>query len=298
LKKIDQIIEPTSIDTELIIRDLKQNPYIKSFGGKHKLKIGDIRSNLSTFLAFVDKKELCKDCPGLDKCNQNIRGQEPVLAYIDNEVELLYQDCEYSVKEKEEKAIYLNFKCHSFTPQQIKQEDIYQTEERKHLITRVLYFINNYPKNKNLKGLYIHGPFGCGKTFLMNYMALQMVKNGYHVYFAYYPDLVRKIKSAIGTNEFEQMIEEMKATDILILDDLGGESNTSFIRDEVLGAVLQARMNDNKPVFFTSNLSKEDLREHLATTKTNIERIKAERIIARICSLADIIALEDKNYRT
>ncbi|MGI6759689.1 MAG: primosomal protein DnaI [Bacilli bacterium] len=297
MKKIDQIIEPESIDTELIIRDLKKDPHIISFIKKHQLKIQDIRENLPILLAYVDKLEQCLNCPGLDRCTQNIRGQEPVLAYEDGEVELLYQDCAYSLKEKEEKAVYLNFKTHSFTPRPIKLEDVYQNPPREKLMKHVLNFIKSYPRGEKIKGIYAYGPFGSGKTFIMNFLANEMVKSGYQVFFAYYPDLVRKIKSSIGTSNFEVIVEEMKNVDILVLDDLGGESNNSFIRDEVLGAVLQARMNDNKPVFFTSNLSKEDLREHLATTKTNIERIKAERIIERICSLADFIAFEDKNYR-
>lgn len=297
MKKLDQIIEPVRVETENLIRTLKENPNVSSFLKENKLTEQDLRDNLTTFLAFVDKKEECTHCQGLASCTQNIRGNQPVLAYEDTVINLLYQDCGYSLANQAEKAKYRNFKTHSYTPKQISLEDIYRNGDRQELLLHVIDFTKKYPRGEKTKGVYVYGPFGSGKTFIMNYLAMQMALSGYQVFFAYYPDLVRKIKSMITNNDFESIVEEMKEVDILILDDLGGESNTSFIRDEILGPVLQSRMENKKPVFITSNLSDKDLLEHLANTKTNIEIIKASRIIERIRALADIVYLNDQNYR-
>ena len=38
-----------------------------------------------------------------------------------------------------------------------------------------------------------------------------------------------------------------------MLDDIGSESMTSWMRDEVLGRILNYRMHKGLPTFFTSN---------------------------------------------
>ena len=48
---------------------------------------------------------------------------------------------------------------------------------------------------------------------------------------------------------------------VLMLDDLGAESMTSWGRDEVLGTILQFRMLESLPTFFTSNFDFKELAE-------------------------------------
>ena len=82
-----------------------------------------------------------------------------------------------------------------------------------------------------------------------------------------------------------------------MLDDIGGENNTSYIRDEILGPILQYRMVAKKPVFFTSNFSIEDLRKHLKETKEGIDDIKGDRIVERIRQLTSETYLAGENLR-
>jgi len=50
----------------------------------------------------------------------------------------------------------------------------------------------------------------------------------------------------------------------LILDDIGAESISEWVRDEVLGAILQYRMSENLPTCYTSNFDYELLEQYLA----------------------------------
>ena len=45
-------------------------------------------------------------------------------------------------------------------------------------------------------------------------------------------------------------------------------------RDEILGTILQYRMDNNLTTFFTSNLNIEELEEHLKTTNKSIDKYK------------------------
>ena len=53
----------------------------------------------------------------------------------------------------------------------------------------------------------------------------------------------------------EDINDEVKKTEVLVLDDIGAESNNDWIRDNILQVILQYRMQENLPTFFTSNLT-------------------------------------------
>jgi primosomal protein DnaI len=87
------------------------------------------------------------------------------------------------------------------------------------------------------------------------------------------------------------MIRKLKQTDVLMFDDIGGENPSTWIRDEILGPILQHRLLDHKPTFFSSNLAQKELVKVLLTNNQTAERMKAARIGLRIESLSDEIKL-------
>jgi primosomal protein DnaI len=129
-------------------------------------------------------------------------------------------------------------------------------------------------------------------------MANELAKIGHQVYFAYYPDLARELKSAIGDGSLEDKIQELKQTEILMLDDIGGEYFSEFIRDEVLGPILQHRLLDSKPTFFTSNLSYTDLAKSLRKTDNNLEVVSSFRIAERIKRMTVEFLLTEKPHNS
>ena len=90
----------------------------------------------------------------------------------------------------------------------------------------------------------------------------------------------------------------LKSIDVLMLDDLGSENMTPWLRDEILGPVLNYRILEGKPVFISTNLSYNDLKAHLAIDKNPANAIKAERLLSRLQGLIRNIDMNDsKNYR-
>ena len=157
---------------------------------------------------------------------------------------------------------------------------------------------NMYLDNKPIsKGLYLHGSHGSGKTYLLAYIADKVSNEGKDVLFMFYPDLVRKMKSLVGTDKFEKALDELKTVDVLMLDDFGAETCTAFVRDDILSPVLQERMNNNLPTFMTSNLDDKSLIEHLSETSKSSDLVRATRIRARMQALMDFVELSGTNYR-
>ena len=86
-------------------------------------------------------------------------------------------------------------------------------------------------------------------------------------------------------------------TPLLLIDDIGAEKVTSWARDEILGTILQSRMNNLLPTFFTSNLNIQELETHLSLINESEDKVKARRIIERIQQLTDDMELISVNRR-
>ena len=93
------------------------------------------------------------------------------------------------------------------------------------------------------------------------------------------------------------MFEEVMTTPLLLLDDIGAEYLTSWARDEILGTILQYRMDEELPTFFTSNLDLKQLEAHFANTSSGKEEIKARRMIERIKDLTNPFELVGESNR-
>ena len=89
----------------------------------------------------------------------------------------------------------------------------------------------------------------------------------------------------------ENKLTEDKTIEILMLDDIGGESPSQWVRDEILGPILQHRLLDEKPTFFSSNVAQKELMTLMTLNNQKAEMMKAARIDARIQSLSDEIEM-------
>ena len=112
----------------------------------------------------------------------------------------------------------------------------------------------------------------------------------------YYPELLRSLKSSFGS-DYEEKYEYIKKAPLLLLDDIGAENTTAWSRDEVLGPLLQYRMEEHLPTFFTSNFTLAELEKNLSITANGSEQVKAKRIIERIKQLTVDLSLNSKNRR-
>ncbi len=174
----------------------------------------------------------------------------------------------------------------------------YDTPARQALMAEVLNFVEEYQTSPyQAKGLYIVGPFGVGKTFLLGALANELVKQDVGVTMLHYPTFTTEIKGTISLNTTQSTLNSIKKVPILMLDDIGAESNSAWLRDEVLAVILEYRMKESLATFFTSNFSMSDLQVHLAESRDGNERVKANRLMERVRFLAKEVTLQGKNRR-
>ena len=106
------------------------------------------------------------------------------------------------------------------------------------------------------------------------------------------------MKAAIADNSVMDKLDIIKKSEVLMLDDIGADINSTWVRDEVLGVILQYRMQEELPTFFSSNLNFQELEEHFRVgNRGEDEPVKAKRLMERVRYLSKEVHMTGKNRR-
>lgn len=236
----------------------------------------------------------CSNCQGLFMCQNKLSGHVLYPSVDEDSIKFIYTPCKY--QKKQDKALQeKNDSLNELKNARMKDIDT-SDKNRLKLVKWLKEFYDNYEKVNTLKGLYLHGSFGSGKTYLIAALLNELeTKKKAITEIVYVPELLRNMKEDFSL--IEDKMRYLQNVDILLLDDIGAENVTPWGRDEILGTILQYRMNNKLTTFFTSNYTIEELEAHLAVTKNAEDKVKAKRIIERIKQLTEDIELISINRR-
>ena len=255
----------------------------------------------SKLMESTEELNNCRECSGLPMCKNRVKGFV-YYPHVQENKHIIFDSiaCKYMqkvFKEESESCDYYEIPD-ALKHASMKDIDI-KDANRVKTIKWLKTFYDTYQDNPHQKGLYLTGSFGSGKTYLTYAMLNELAKKGVDITVVYYPELLRSLKETFGNPEsdFAGRMNKLKRVSILFLDDIGAESVTPWARDEILGTILQYRMDEKLPTFFTSNLNLEELETHLSQTKGSVDKVKARRIIERIKLLTEQVELISKNRR-
>ena len=236
----------------------------------------------------------CQNCLGLSTCKNAYNGHVKMPKKENNQVYFTYLPCKYLKKRYEEENIK-NQKLKEQVLARMKDID-FSDKKRAKVIKWLDEFFENFNFKESPKGLYLYGNFGCGKTFLISALLNELkYQKQVNCEIVYFPELLRTLKN--DWDLYEDKINLYEKVDILCIDDIGAEKVSDWGRDEVLGTILQTRMNQNKTTFFTSNLSLEELESHFKASNSVDDKLKSRRIMERIKQLSIPMELISENKR-
>lgn len=266
-------------------------------------KLNASEEQLMKYTSFLEESACeyanCQNCKNIFECKNKVKGHAYLPKIEGRRIAFNYKACKYQEKLSADNAFKKNITLYQ-TPAGIldaRIDEIYSKDATRYDVLEYLIdFKNNYPNVK--KGLYLHGTFGAGKSYLVSAIFCELAKKGYKSTIIFWPEFLRDIKSYFGyDNEYRNMINKIKNTPLLFIDDIGAENVTSWSRDEILCTILQYRMDNKLCTFFTSNLTIDDLENHLSITKEGNEIVKARRITERIKQLTIDMELISENLR-
>ncbi len=260
---------------------------------KLRINENDAKKNTIKLNDTIEELNHCKNCSSLYECRNKVKGFVYLPEKKESNLYFSYIPCKYKKKARIEQNLKENSQN---VLGNARLKDVKITKNRTSIIKWIKDYYDKYNPYKTTKGLYLHGNFGTGKSFLVAALLNEIkIKYGVRTEIVYFPELLRKLKDDL--NLVGDKVYYLENVDILMLDDIGAEKVTEWGRDEILGTILQTRMNKGMPTFFTSNLNILELEKHLSITKDNEDKVKAQRIIERIKFLTDDIELLGNNYR-
>ena len=305
MQKVSDKLKSNNLDNllEEAYDEALKDEIFKEFVSKLKIK----REILKKYTSLLEESSIeyhnCKNCPGLAACQNKISGYAKLPKLNGDGLEFAYKPCKYKKKFDKEEKLHSNTMLFN-VPKEIKEasfKNIYKTDKKRYsTIIWLTEFIKQYKQDIHQKGLYLCGNFGSGKTYLIAATFNELAKDGVKSAIVFWPEFLNSLKASFNSDiksEFKNKYNYVKKVPLLLIDDLGAESVTPWARDEILCPLLQYRMDEKLPTFFTSNLNLETLENHLAITSKGDEIIKAGRIISRIKQLTEYQELISKNLR-
>lgn len=287
---------------EMQRRETLNNPDVQAFLESHEEEITAdmINKSLIKLFDYAQQSKECNQCPSLEGCKNIMKGYHPRLVIERGSIDLHYDKCPRKVmddeKRKNEKLIQS-----LYVPSDILHasfDSIYKDDDRIDAVQKAASFLMSYRPDSKQKGLYFFGKFGVGKSFLLGAIANELAKKKVSSMIVYVPEFLREMKSSIADSTLNDKIAAIKKVPVLMFDDIGAETMSSWTRDEVLGPILQYRMLESLPTFFTSNFDFHELEHHLSySQRGEEEKMKARRIMERIKYLAEPVLVEGPNRR-
>jgi primosomal protein DnaI len=283
--------------------EILQHPDIKAFFMEHQGEINQemIEKSMAKLFEYTGQSKDCSECSSVEGCVNIIKGYQPKLVLSRNSIEIQYEPCQKKIIEDEKrknerliKSLYVPKDILNATFDDFNQD----SDSRLDAINKAISFVMNFDLKKRQKGLFFHGKFGVGKSYLLGALANQLAKKRISSMIVYVPELLREMKSSIGDSTLNEKIEALKKEPVLMLDDIGAEAVSSWTRDEIVGPILQFRMLENLPTFFTSNFDFQGLEHHLTySQRGEEEKMKARRIMERIRYLSEPVLVDGPNRR-
>lgn len=275
-----------------------KNPEFKKLVNTLKIKENVAYKYTSKLERTVCELNNCSNCKSLHTCQNKVEGMVYYPTIKDEKLEFNYVACKYKKKDiKQKEEIKSKFFEMPYDIKMAKMSNIEINSTRAKIIKWINKFYDDFKSGKQTKGLYLSGSFGSGKTYILSALLNELSKLNYSCIIVYYPELLRSIKESFNSDDYNERINEIKKCDLLLLDDIGAETTTPWNRDEILGTILQYRMDNKKATFFTSNLNLKELENHFIVNNKDEEVIKARRIMERVKYLTDALELIGENKR-
>lgn len=154
------------------------------------------------------------------------------------------------------------------------------------LARQVRGYVKQFPGFKQEgRGLLMLGPTGTGKTFYACCIANALIDDGYS---AKVTNFARIANNLQGTFDKAQVYNGLLRPDLLVLDDLATERDTSFMQ-EIVFQVVEERSAARKPIVVTSNISAQEF--------MNPGDLARRRVFSRLMEICTPLAVTGTDRR-
>lgn len=216
---------------------------------------GNVKRPDNTYIG-EDGLMRCSICKGKVQTKINVFGEDRIVGCIcecrKKEIEAEEQERHRQEFERRRVKCFAESKMASWT---------FAADDRKtpKISDAMQRYVDNFPEfRKDGKGLLLYGTVGTGKTYFAACVANGLIDKGNRVLMTNFARLTNQIQGMFeGKQEF---IDSLNRYDLLILDDLGAERTTEFMREMVFN-IIDSRYRSGLPFIITTNLTIDEIKK-------------------------------------
>lgn len=279
-------------DSKKIAKTAIKHPKVQAFLAQNKERLNKeiVQASLPTIFNYVEQ---------IESPNPVMEGYTPRLFLNGRVIDITYVPTEAKLKSEARMRAKHRIELIDLPKklQSVELAEVDRTPDRKEALKNIAMFLAEFKKNKHIKGLYLTGDFGVGKTYILAGVANAIARQGSRVVFLHVPSFIASLGSHFQDNSLNDEIDRIASAPVLIFDDIGAETLSEWSRDDVLGVILQKRMDNVLPTFFSSNMTMDGLNEHFAKTRNSVDEVKARRLMERVRFLSKEVFVGGKNRR-
>ena len=171
--------------------------------------------------------------------------------------------------------------------QQRRFETFQQDKNTAEAKQRAERFCKDLQNNPKATGLMLVGPYGCGKTHLAAAILHRCAEYGVAGMFVVVPELLARIRTSYrtGDGKAEAVIDTAKNAKLLILDDLGAEKASEWVKEQ-LYMLVNYRYEHMLPTIVTTNCNGAELEQELG-----------RRTLSRLVEMTKPVNIHASDYR-
>lgn len=266
-----------------------------SLRGSYDLPAEEIRRHRDEIVDIERAQERCKGCTG-EVCKQPSQGMIPVVEVHDGRFCHALRRCRHERNRLARLRISRLF-ASARIPRAYEGDtfaDYTVTATNKDAVDAAHMMVAD-----EIKGLFLHGEKGTGKTKLAAIIANERARAGSPVLFASVPDLMADIRRSFKDGTTSEAVQAVKNAPFLVLDDLGAEKMTEWVGEQLF-CIVNHRYNECLQTVVTSNYSPTQVIAHMATVDRDgnvIDDMQGQRIMSRIYEMCERVEIRGKDYR-
>lgn len=230
----------------------------------HDLGMSDevIRENAAKIYDFSEDMKNCKNCKGLRFCNKDPKYLVTNITYDDKVVDRNILPCKKYLEQ-------INFKKR-FVVQDFSEDFLdnhIKADVTNLAIKAKQQVLSKYNKSaiekKSNHWIYLQGDMSTGKSFFAATLCVDAARNNAYdsISFVDVPERFKELTDYAfqKSPKFVDLLDKIKNSEMLVLDDLGNEFRSDFVRDNVFFPILAYRMKNKLFTIITSNYSIDEI---------------------------------------
>jgi DNA replication protein DnaC len=257
IKYIDELIASTGFD---IVTSIFKGINVESYIEEQKRKITDFKIEKAEILGankypidYLEMKYKCSKCK-----DTGYIGTEKCSCLKQKLIDRYYQQS--NLKEILKRENFDNFQINYYSNEMDKDQGLSPRKNMEEIVNYCIGYYQNFDASS--ESLLFSGSSGLGKTFLSNCIAKELLDMGKVVIYQTSSNLIEILRNLrFDDNSEKGKIDDILNCDLLVIDDLGTEPNTTYSHSELFN-IINTRILTGKQMIISTNLLIEDLHNY------------------------------------